>query len=62
MLTRIRGRFVRSAAMLAASPVALAPSYMDAFATSIAVNSHMRLWYSKIACSSPCMISAWYGV
>ena len=48
--------------MWAASPVALAPSYMDALATSIAVSSHMRLWYSKSACSSPCISSAWYGV
>ena len=32
--------------MLAASPVALAPSYIEAFATSMPVSSHIMLWYS----------------
>ncbi len=32
--------------MLAASPVALPPSYIEAFATSIAKSSHIMVWYS----------------
>ena len=38
------------------------PSYPDAFDTSIPVSSQMTVWYSKIACSVPWLISGWYGV
>ena len=38
------------------------PSYPDAFDTSIPVSSQIAVWYSKIACSTPWLISGWYGV
>jgi len=46
VLTSTSVRFVISAAMWAASPVALAPSYIDALATSIPVSSQIMVWYS----------------
>ena len=38
------------------------PSYPDAFETSIPVSSQIAVWYSKIACRTPWLISGWYGV
>ena len=43
----------------AASPRALLQSYMLALATAISTSSQMRLWYSKMLCSMPWLISGW---
>jgi hypothetical protein len=48
--------------MSAASAVADAPSYMDAFATSRPVSMQTKVCHSKSACSVPCETSGWYGV
>ena len=48
--------------MSTASAVALAPSYIDAFATGSPKSSLTIVWNSKIVCSVPCATSAWYGV
>ena len=48
--------------MRAASPRAVDASYIDVFAASIPVSSHIRLWYSHRAWRSPWLISGWYGV
>ena len=45
-----------------ASAATVHPSYPDAFETSMPVSSQMTVWYSKIACSTPWLISGWYGV
>ena len=45
-----------------ASAATVVPSYPDAFDTSIPVSSQITVWYSKIACSTPWLISGWYGV
>ncbi len=58
-LTSAWVRFVRRRAMSTASAAALAPSYMDAFATGIPNSSLTIVWNSKIACSVPCATSAW---
>ena len=44
--------------MAAASAAALAPSYTEALLTSMPVNSHIIVWYSKIDCKMPWLISA----
>ena len=54
--------FVRRSAMSTASTKADAPSYIEAFATSMPVRSAMCVWNSQIAVSVPCATSAWYGV
>jgi hypothetical protein len=48
--------------MRAASADALAPSYMDAFATSTPSSDAAMVWNSKIDCSVPWLTSDWYGV
>ena len=45
--------------MRAASAVAEAPSYKDAFETSIPVSWQIRVWYSNMAWSVPWLISGW---
>jgi hypothetical protein len=55
-------RRVARRAMRPASAAALAPSYMEAFATSMPSSSQTVVWNSKMACSVPCESSAWYGV
>ena len=55
-------RLLMRVAIRAASPRADAQSYMDELAASMAVSSHIMLWYSNSACSMPCEISGWYGV
>ena len=47
---------------LVASAQAVEPSYMDAFATSIAVSAATCVWNSNRYCSVPWVISGWYGV
>jgi len=42
--------------------VAVAPSYMEALATSQPVSSAIMLWNSKMAVSVPWATSGWYGV
>ena len=59
---RKRLRWLTRAAIRMASVKAVLPSYIDAFDTSMPVSWHMRVWNSKIACSVPWVISAWYGV
>ena len=44
--------------MKTASAIAVAPSYTDAFDTSIPVSSQIIVWYSKIDCKIPWLISA----
>ena len=46
-------------AMKQASAATVVPSYPDAFETSMRVNSQITVWYSKIACSTPWLISGW---
>ena len=46
-------------AMRTASAAAVAPSYMEALATSMPVSWQMRVWNSKIAWSVPWLTSAW---
>ena len=48
--------------MSTASAAALAPSYIDAFATGRPKISLTIVWNSKIAWSVPCATSGWYGV
>ena len=45
-----------------ASAATVQPSYPEAFDTSIPVSSQIAVWYSKIAWSTPWLISGWYGV
>ena len=45
-----------------ASAATVVPSYPDAFETSMPVSSQIAVWYSKIAWSTPCDSSGWYGV
>jgi hypothetical protein len=52
-------RLVTRAAIATASAQAVAPSYMEALATSMPVMSATWLWNSKIACSVPWLISGW---
>ena len=47
---------------MAASTIAVLPSYIDAFARSVPISCDTSVWNSKIACSVPCAISGWYGV
>ncbi len=60
--TTICLRPVRRVAISAASAVAVAPSYMDAFDTSMPVSRHTKVCHSNSACSVPCETSGWYGV
>jgi len=46
-------------AMIAASAKAVAPSYMDAFDTSMPVSEAIMLWNSKVAWRVPWLISGW---
>ena len=46
-------------AISAASAVADAPSYIDAFETSRPVRPAIIVCHSKMACSVPWLISAW---
>ena len=55
-------RPVTRTAIITASAAPVEPSYMLALATSMPVSSAIMVWNSKIACSVPCVISAWYGV
>ena len=50
------------AAIIAASAIAVLPSYIDALARSVPINCETSVWNSKMACSVPCEISGWYGV
>ena len=45
-------------AIMTDSGMAVEPSYMEAFATSMPVSSQIMVWNSKMACSVPCEISA----
>ena len=45
-----------------ASAATVVPSYPDAFEMSMPVSSQIAVWYSKIVCSTPWLISGWYGV
>ncbi len=56
-LTRVTRR-LRSRHMAAASAAASAPSYMEALDTSMPVSSQIMVWYSKMDCSTPWLISA----
>ena len=48
-LIKMRLRFLPAAtAIIMASAVAVAPSYIDAFDTSMPVSSDIMLWYSKM--------------
>ena len=49
-------------AMKHASAATVQPSYPDALETSMPVSSQIAVWYSKIAWSTPWLISGWYGV
>ncbi len=40
-----------------ASAATVVPSYPEALETSIPVSSHITVWYSKIACKMPWLIS-----
>src|SRR5690606_13443214 len=60
-LTTTRSRPVCLTARSAASAVAVAPSYIDALLTSRPVNSHMTVWYSKVAWRITCETSGWDG-
>ena len=42
--------------------VAVAPSYIEAFATSMPVSIATWVWNSNRYCSVPCVTSGWYGV
>src|SRR5206468_3963376 len=55
-------RRLGGAATTRASAATVVPSYPDAFDTSIPVSSQITVWYSKIACRTPWLISGWYGV
>jgi len=46
----------------AASPNAVAASYIEAFATGSPVSSVRIDWYSNNACRNPWVISGWYWV
>ena len=58
MSTRLRLR-AAATVIIMASAVAVAPSYIDAFDTSMPVRRDMMVWYSKIYWSVPCEISGW---
>ena len=45
--------------MFTASTSEVAPSYSDAFETSMPVSSQIIDWNSKSACSAPCESSGW---
>ena len=49
---------LRSRHMAAASAAAVAPSYTEALDTSIPVSSQIMVWYSKMDCRRPWLISA----
>ena len=46
-------------AISTASAAAVEPSYMEAFATSMAVSAATWVWNSNRYCSVPCAISGW---
>jgi hypothetical protein len=46
-------------AIIAASAVAVLPSYIDALARSVPMSCATSVWNSKIACSVPWAISGW---
>ena len=50
-------RPVRRTAIINASADPVEASYIEAFATSMPVNSQIIVWNSKIACNVPCAIS-----
>jgi hypothetical protein len=50
-------RPVMRAAIISASAAPVEPSYMEALATSMPVNSQIMLWNSKMDCSVPWAIS-----
>ncbi len=52
-------RLVAAQDMRQASARALAPSYMEALEASMAVSSQIMVWYSKMLCSTPWVISGW---
>jgi hypothetical protein len=52
-------RPVTRTAIITASAAPVEPSYMLALATSMPVSSAIMVWNSKMACSVPCVISAW---
>jgi len=54
-----RRRRVARTAISTLSAQAEAPSYMEALAASIPVSWQTNVWYSKIACSVPWLISGW---
>jgi hypothetical protein len=48
--------------MVTASQVAVAPSYIEALATSMPVSIATWVWNSNRYCRVPCVTSGWYGV
>ena len=52
-------RPVSTTAITAASAIAVAASYIEALATSMAVSSAIIDWNSKMVCSQPWLASAW---
>ncbi len=55
----MRSRPAMLQAMRQASARALAPSYMPALATSMAISSQVMDWSSNIVCKVPWLISGW---
>ena len=55
----MRSRPLTRTAMRTASARADAPSYIEAFATSIPVSWQIRVWNSKSACNVPWLNSGW---
>ena len=55
----MRLRLVTRAAISTASAVAVEPSYIEAFATSMPVSIATWVWNSNRYCSVPCAISGW---
>lgn len=55
-------RFVRRAAMSAASANAVGPSYIPALATGRPMRWLTMVWNSNATCNDPCATSGWYGV
>ncbi len=45
--------------MSRASASAVAPSYMEALTTSMPSSRAVRVWYSKMPCRVPWLISGW---
>ena len=56
--TRVRLRLMRNP-MSRASASAVAPSYMEALTTSMPSSRAVRVWYSKMPCRVPWLISGW---